>query len=85
MHTHRWTTDTPTQPGYYWWRKRACKIASIVELVDIHEDGRLFRTDVDEQIPNNGTYGRGEWWGPLEEPAGEVLLTSPSRPPPPPP
>lgn len=68
----KWTTKTPTVAGWYWWRKRAGKVPSVVELAEAErdepDDGRLVRQDVDEYVPNPGTYGGGEWAGPLVPP-----------------
>ncbi len=70
----KWMTEVPVGPGWYWWRKRPGKAPVVVELAESERDGdpdrRLIRRDVDERVPSDGTYGRGEWWGPLAEPEG---------------
>lgn len=65
----KWTSIPPTVAGWYWWRKRPGKVPSVVEIED--RDGRLVRTDVDERVPNPGTYGQGQWAGPIPEPEDE--------------
>jgi hypothetical protein len=67
--TMNWTTDKPTKPGWYWYRRSGSSEAllvhhgfacdQIVELPGVDEPV-TFRT---ENIDN------GQWAGPLEPPA----------------
>ncbi len=65
MNELTWTDAAPTEPGWYWWRKRAGKVPVVVELERM-DDGRLRRTDVDVFVPGGGTYG--QLAGPIPEP-----------------
>jgi len=60
-----WTTEKPTQPGWYWWRKSRRHEIEIAKLWDVdniygqfHQDPHVFRVD---------EVG-GEWAGPLAPP-----------------
>ena len=61
-----WTKETPKESGYYWWRKRKGKASIIAKLVrsemENDPDPRLIFESIDERVPNEGTYGSGEWW-----------------------
>lgn len=50
-----WTTKTPTEPGWYWWRKSIAYHAEIVKVIQC-----------------GGVFG-GQWFGPLQEPGGDVV------------
>ncbi len=62
-----WTTEQPTVPGLYWFRRYAGDTAEIVELRD---GGGL--TFVYEMGHDDGVqltdWPAGEWYGPLEAP-----------------
>lgn len=68
----KWTTEKPTKPGWYWWRRYPKKKAYKVEVkrgrgvlrgnqwLEVYWEGeRVARFD--EPV-------RGEWAGPLDEP-----------------
>lgn len=63
MSTYRWSTDKPTQPGWYWFRGKAHESDAFIVLVD--EAGQF-------QWPDGGfqevSLARGEWAGPIQEP-----------------
>ena len=60
----KWTSEPPTAPGWYWWRKRAGKVPSVVEIEESEAfPGKLVRRDRDEFLPSYG-----KWAGPLQEP-----------------
>ncbi len=63
MSTYRWSTDQPTQPGWYWFRGKAHEADAFIVLVD--EAGQF-------QWPDGGfqevSLARGEWAGPIQEP-----------------
>ena len=73
MSTLHWTTQPPTEPGYYWWRAeqidpRWPEIVEINRFVDIHGTpflggyvaGSARRRHINEMT--------GEWAGPIPEP-----------------
>lgn len=57
-----WTTEKPTQPGWYWWRNNSHFDPDILK-VDVLGDRFVIDTDLDvlDTPP-------GEWTGPLEPP-----------------
>jgi hypothetical protein len=59
-----WVTETPTAPGYYWWRESGSEEPCIVE-VDIKQR-RVLSLGTDE-APSLDEM-EGEWYGPLESP-----------------
>lgn len=68
MSTYRWSTDQPTQPGWYWFRGKAHEADAFIVLVD--EAGQF-------QWPDGGfqevSLARGEWAGPIQEPKEECF------------
>lgn len=60
-----WTTQTPTEDGYYWWRMNAsCKAE-----IRLTRNGVVkFRWGVLESYDAAENVG-GEWYGPLEVPS----------------
>lgn len=62
----KWTSDKPTQPGWYWWRSQVFPILTmfhVIETSDYHffvdnwGGGSMSTLDMD-----------GQWSGPLEPP-----------------
>lgn len=66
-----WTSQAPKIEGWYWWRKRPGKVPIITFVEESDNGGIFFRRDVDEEVPNPGTFGGGEWCGPLIPPIEE--------------
>jgi hypothetical protein len=70
----QWSSEPPTEPGWYWWRESATPIwpPSPVEVERDSRTGHLFHrldSDYDELLAMMG----GQWWPePLEPPAGGV-------------
>lgn len=63
-----WTTDMPTKPGWYWWRRSDEEHAALISNAKVIE---VFEYGVDNTLYS--TYGfvsqlDGEWAGPLEPP-----------------
>jgi len=61
----KWTSDLPTQEGWYWWKMFNGTVKECVE-VSLSSAGQLVVDDGDEVI-SLPTYG-GEWYGPIEPP-----------------
>ena len=61
-----WTTDTPTKPGWYWFRVRQMK-PRIIEVIAEHEPERLLISESATPVDalQGSIYG---WAGPLEVP-----------------
>jgi len=60
-----WTTQNPTQSGWYWWRQIGHSIGIIVQ-VDT-ESGTVTSSETDEYRVIKELIG-GQWFGPLEQP-----------------
>lgn len=79
MSEHAWTTEKPTQPGFYWWRQLDGDV-TIVEMTVWKDGGRelmMFCSDEPVYIDKPSWMddqrfaiedSRGEWAGPLEHP-----------------
>jgi len=63
MAIYRWSGETPTRSGWYWFRGETRETEPFIVLVD--EAGQF-------QWPDGGfqevTLAHGEWAGPIEEP-----------------
>ena len=59
----RWTTATPTVPGYYWWRKLPEYV--VPRVCWVSDDGWAAMVGVSVRLARN--LG-GEWYGPLTAP-----------------
>lgn len=57
--TMRWTTETPKNPGWYWWRWQ--EYGERIQFVEIEKDGTFW-------TPNEFALQDGEWAGPIERP-----------------
>ena len=61
-----WTTEKPTQSGYYWWREPGLPLMAVVVQVDVEADTVYSSgTDADASLDK---MVEGEWFGPLESP-----------------
>lgn len=58
----QWTTATPTEPGWYWWRDESC-----TEVVELLETVDGLREDIGGGFLNPLT-AHGEWAGPITPP-----------------
>ncbi len=61
-----WTTEKPTQSGWYWWREHAVPLMGVIVQVDVEAD-TVYSSGTDADASLNQTI-RGEWFGPLEMP-----------------
>jgi hypothetical protein len=61
-----WTTEKPTQSGWYWWREVGYKEPSILMVDIVAQTVSLSGTDDNASL--DGMVG-GEWAGPLDPPA----------------
>ena len=61
-----WTTEMPTKPGCYWWRRAGQKVVYIVEVniedQTVSSSGTADDASLDEMVGD-------QWAGPLEPPA----------------
>lgn len=58
-----WTTEKPTQPGWYWWRVDAAHSARVHEFTMY--EGRFLETNVTGRLFNSVVCQCGEWQGPI--------------------
>ncbi len=76
-----WTTDKPTQPGWYWVRNLSSELlpwtpAQLVHITKSEEDqgsfityvGAYYGDETDEELSEDMDGVSGEWAGPLEPP-----------------
>ena len=61
-----YTTQTPTQPVWYWWRNEYKRAARLLEITDAHIKGHGFFV-VGAYTKSMVAIG-GEWAGPIPEP-----------------
>jgi hypothetical protein len=64
MSEYRWTTASPSRPGWYWFRGEAHEADPFI--VEVDHAGQF-------QWPDGGyqeaSLAKGEWAGPIEEPS----------------
>jgi hypothetical protein len=71
-----WTTDPPTEPGYYWLERprRGEFVAVLVRVLPHPTDGILFAEPVDRALSDGphpvSVFVVGRWAGPLVPPPG---------------
>ena len=74
----QWSTDKPTEPGWYWWRSKY----GIVRIVQVHswpnpKAGLSFwLPDVNHNVDTT----EGEWAGPLEQPNEPAMASVEGKP-----
>jgi len=56
----RWTRSTPTEPGFYWWRRSV----GYHKVLKVYDRAGLCVANGDDDLPIAEIYG-GEWQGPL--------------------
>ena len=66
----RWTSETPTEPGWYWYRRTDGGGRSVVMLYNAYLDGRMcvYRYPEKPVPAKNFCNGDVEWAGPIPEP-----------------
>lgn len=62
-----WTTNKPTTPGWYWWRRNKDKNLTCHEIGYRHEHDGLWILSLPDEYVRIDEYG-GEWAGPIPEP-----------------
>jgi hypothetical protein len=71
----RWTTQPPTQMGYYWHRSGRRRRAAIVYITQL-DSGHLAVMDIGDSGAEFLDRYRGEWWGPLTAPGEEPVTAT---------
>jgi hypothetical protein len=61
-----WTTEKPTQSGWYWLREPALPLKGAIVQVDVEAD-TVYSSGTTADASLNQMFG-GEWFGPLEMP-----------------
>jgi hypothetical protein len=61
-----WTTEKPTQSGWYWLRESALPLMGVIVQVDVEAD-TVYSSGTDADASLDQMVG-GEWFGPLEMP-----------------
>ncbi len=60
----KWTNEPPTEPGWYWWRRRAAETPKIMLVTALDRVYEMRSVGFYEPPSSIG----GEWYGPLEYP-----------------
>jgi len=65
----RWTSDNPTQPGWYWWRRYDFETMILKVVRDSQQVLRVGVVEDEYLLTNQSVENlNGEWAGPLEPP-----------------
>jgi hypothetical protein len=77
-----WTTDPPTQPGWYWVKDLESEVmpwtpAQLVHITKVEDEERLcvtyvgayYANETDEEVTEDIDDLSGQWAGPLNPPA----------------
>lgn len=62
----QWTTEKPTQSGWYWLREPALPLMGVIVQVDVEAD-TVYSSGTHDGASLDQMLG-GEWFGPLEMP-----------------